>query len=445
MHQWQELAVALRELRAALFFFQELPENAQERLKTAVHSVLQFAKLPLFLKKQLTAVFTIKGDLSAPPLLAGTLQELVCAIEECIDLANNEGQPSPASNAIPPLLQGSLVGAGAEPPTKFAEVCVFFATDRKKESSNKPAEIFSAQRSEKIHYGTCNVSIPHNHKMGELESPSIWRFEFRNDPKKHVVLLSVTERNKKDFFAQAAECAAEADADSAFIFIHGYNVTFEDAAKRTAQITYDLQFQGAPIFYSWPSHGRTTAYTKDEENVRWSQGNLKTFLDEFMKESAVRNIHIIAHSMGNRAVTGALCDLFKEKPESRKRIKELILTAPDIDADIFKRDIVPILTSPNASVTLYASSKDLALEASRKVHGHQRAGDSGKNIVICNGLETIDASDVTTDFLGHSYFAQAKSVITDIFELICNQRNGQRFWLNNVRTPQGEAYWKFTK
>ena len=39
----------------------------------------------------------------------------------------------------------------------------------------------------------------------------------------------------------------------AFVFIHGYNVAFDDAIYRTAQIAYDLSFDGPPILYSWPS------------------------------------------------------------------------------------------------------------------------------------------------------------------------------------------------
>ena len=50
-----------------------------------------------------------------------------------------------------------------------------------------------------------------------------------------------------------------------FVFVHGYNVTFEGAAQRTAQIAYDLKFSGAPIFYSWPSQARTLEYTVDDQ------------------------------------------------------------------------------------------------------------------------------------------------------------------------------------
>lgn len=77
----------------------------------------------------------------------------------------------------------------------------------------------------------------------------------------------------------------------AFIFVHGYNVTFEDAAKRTAQISYDLAFDGAPIFYSWPSQRLPTplGYT-DEQNSEWSQANLRSFLSDFFTQSDAQDV-----------------------------------------------------------------------------------------------------------------------------------------------------------
>ena len=35
------------------------------------------------------------------------------------------------------------------------------------------------------------------------------------------------------------------------MFVHGFNVSFADAARRTAQIAYDLAF-GGPGALSWP-------------------------------------------------------------------------------------------------------------------------------------------------------------------------------------------------
>ena len=217
------------------------------------------------------------------------------------------------------------------------------------------------------------------------------------------------------------------------------------AARRTAQISYDLAFEGAPVFYSWPSQAKTSAYTIDEQNIEWAQANLKGFLDEFFQRSGAQNVYLIAHSMGNRALTRAVASLLTEKPALRSRLKEVILTAPDIDADVFKRDIAPSLTATGRPITLYASSEDLALVASKKVHGYPRAGDSGRGLVLIPGVETVDATLVDTSLLGHSYFAESRSVLSDMFYLIRRgQRADMRFGLDRVDDQAGR-YWKFKR
>jgi esterase/lipase superfamily enzyme len=50
-------------------------------------------------------------------------------------------------------------------------------------------------------------------------------------------------------------------------------------------------------------------------------------------------VHVIAHSMGNRAVAGAILALTRGDKSTSARVREIMLTAPDIDADVFRRDI----------------------------------------------------------------------------------------------------------
>lgn len=325
---------------------------------------------------------------------------------------------------------------------EYAVVRVFFGTDRAVTASTKPSEKFGARRSE-LRYGACEVSIPRDHRMGELEAPSILKLEFREDPTKHVVLLAAVTRPRNEFFGELAERVRASPAANAFLFVHGYNVTFEDAARRTAQISYDLGFDGAPVFYSWPSEGTVAGYTVDEANIEWAQANLKGFLQDFFERSDARNLYLIAHSMGNRALTRAVASLLAEKPALKQRLTEVILTAPDIDAEVFKRDIAPALTATGRPITLYASSEDLALAASKKVHGYARAGDSGQGLIVVPGIETIDATAADTSFVGHSYFAESRSVLSDMFYLIRNgDRAERRFGLRAVDTAAGR-YWAF--
>jgi esterase/lipase superfamily enzyme len=333
----------------------------------------------------------------------------------------------------------------AKPPAaNYATIQVFYATDRNRTTSTRPDRIYGADRAA-VTYGTCDVSIPRDHRMGELESPSLWKLEVREDPAKHVVLLGVTVESKDKFFSDLAARVKRSDPGAAFLFVHGYNVAFPDAARRTAQISYDLGFKGAPVFYSWPSQGATPAYTVDEQNIEWAQANLKEFLSDFFGRSTAASVYLIAHSMGNRALTRAVASLLADDPSIRLRLKEIILTAPDIDAEVFRRDIAPALVQAGRPITLYASSKDLALVASKKVHGYPRAGDAGRGLIVVPGIETIDATTVDTSFLAHSYFAETRSVLSDMFYLIRDgQRADRRFGLQEMGA-QGGRYWEFKR
>jgi esterase/lipase superfamily enzyme len=324
----------------------------------------------------------------------------------------------------------------------FTIVRVFYATDRKPTGRSEPNDKYGAERGTLV-LGEAEVSIPRDHRLGELEAPSIWRLEFTEDPEKHVVLKAAAEVIPEVFYKEVRAKVAAAPDRSAFIFVHGYNVTFKDAARRTAQMAYDLGFPGAPVFYSWPSQGTTLGYTYDENNIQWTQPTLKRFIKEFADQSEAENLYLVAHSMGNRALTGAIKERVQENPDIRNRFKEIILAAPDIDAEIFKRDIAPFIVSATPTVTLYASSNDKALLASKQVHGYARAGDSGGGLVIVNGVDTIDSTNAETYFVGHAYYASSKSIIADIFNLIHRrQRPDQRPGLKPVNQQAGR-YWEF--
>ena len=339
---------------------------------------------------------------------------------------------------------GRIPSSTSERDYQFTTVMVFFATDRNRRSIQNVKAKFGDKRS-RLRYGTCTVSIPGIHQIGELEAPSFWRrLEFRELPWKHVVLLDAKICKKDDFFAELTLKVKSSRKKHAFLFIHGFNVTFEDAARRTAQMANDLEFDGAPVFYSWPSRGKTIPYTVDEQSIEWTWKNVRTFLEDFLIQSNAENVYLIAHSMGNRALVKAVNCLMVERPDLKNRITEIILTAPDIDAEVFMRDIAPEFAKAGRPVTLYASSNDVALAASKRVHGYARAGDSGPGLVITFGIETIDASDVDTDFFGHMHMS-TRTVLSDISYLIGKGlRPDERYGLNAVTVAAGR-YWVFRK
>jgi esterase/lipase superfamily enzyme len=147
--------------------------------------------------------------------------------------------------------------------------------------------------------------------------------------------------------------------------------------------------------------------------------------------------------MGNRALTRAVSSLLSDRPELRPKIKAIILAAPDIDAEVFLRDIVPAMTRSGRPITLYASSEDKALKLSERLHAYPRAGDAGAGLVIVPGIETVDASKVATGLIGHSYFGDTRSILSDIFNIIRNGKSARdRFGLVEKQGQAG-SYWIF--
>ena len=302
----------------------------------------------------------------------------------------------------------------------YHKVRVFYGTNRN-QTGETEANLHYGKTRGSMTYGICEVAIPLTHEVGKLEAPKWWKMEFSENPTKHVMLQTVTPLSWRGLATQLNETLAASSGRNAFIFVHGYNVSFKDAARRTAQIHHDLKFDGAPIFFSWPSRGEITltSYTHDETNAKWSYSYLKDFLVRVATDTEADNIYLVAHSMGTRVLANAVSGVLIDRPDLKKRFREIILAAPDIDADVFVNDLAPRLVEAARNTTLYAASDDRALRTSREVHGgYARAGDAGESMIILKGIDTIDATGVDASLLRHSYFAEANSIIRDIKEIV---------------------------
>lgn len=293
--------------------------------------------------------------------------------------------------------------------------------------------------------GTCDVSIPRTHRVGHMERPSLLRLELRERADRHVMLQRVQPQEQREFFEAVRRRVKASPRHDVFVFVHGYNVTFEAAARRAAQIAYDLPFEGAPVFYSWPSQGKTWKYTVDENNVAWSVPHLKKFLVDLAQNSEAESINLIAHSMGNRALTQAIHELSLELKEQALLFDQVILAAPDIDADVFQDQLAPSIVKHASHVTLYASASDEALAASKMVHGNRRAGDSAPRPLVVAGVDTIDVSLLDMGPLGHSYYGSSRFILQDMATILHEARRAvQRPWLEAVGKELRDRYWLFS-
>jgi esterase/lipase superfamily enzyme len=325
--------------------------------------------------------------------------------------------------------------------TDKAEYVVWYGTNRRPNDPYDAGKGFSVMRDNVVHYGTCRVFIPESHKIGSIGSPSWKRLLTMTDDR--LKLLAIGLLQQSDYWNRIAAQLAAIDADDrgALIFVHGYNVSFQDAALRAAQIGFDLSVKGAMAFFSWPSQGSTRAYPADEATIEASEGVIADFMTDFAERSGAEAVHIIAHSMGNRGVLRAVNRIaVQAQRRTGKPFGQVILAAADVDADVF-RQLSTAYAQVASRTTLYVSKRDRAVEASSWLHHFARAGLMPPTLVL-PGIDTINVTNVDLTMLGHGYVAEARDVLIDMHALITRGAPPEeRFGLREAKNEEGERYW----
>jgi esterase/lipase superfamily enzyme len=348
--------------------------------------------------------------------------------------AGQAAQPAPAPPASPSRSTQTAAktgdvapAAGAAAPSQgdWDVVPVFYGTDRVRKDGPKRA-LYGAERARRLELGQALVTVPAAHRVPRIERPFALRvpyvqvvlYEQEEDPKRHFTIKELRALSREAFLALVRERVRGGYAfkDHALVFVHGYNTGFEHALYRTAQLAYDLKFDGAAFLYSWPSGAGVIGYSRDRESATQAEPYLKEFLDLVVRETGAKSVSVIAHSMGNLPLLNVLRDLGPALPDG-VRLNELILAAPDVDRDVFA-NMAASIRPYGRGITLYCSASDRAMGVSRRFAGGvPRAGDvPAEGPVIVPGVDTIDVTATSTDLfaLNHSAYAEKSSLLNDI-------------------------------
>ncbi len=367
-----------------------------------------------------------------------------------------EAEPEVPVPPLPPTTTTSGSAAPTKDNTDWDVVPVFFGTDRQR-ADNAKHLAYDGVRARRLELGQALVTVPKSHQVPSIERPWALRIPYFNvtiyeedeDPKLHFTMQEIKALSRADFLSlvRARLAKSQTFKDQAFVFVHGFNTSFENSIYRTAQIAYDLKFDGAPFLYSWPSGGGVSSYTYDRESSGQATPYLRDFMNLVINETGAKAVSVIAHSMGNQPILQVLKDLKNATPDG-VIISQVILAAPDVDRDNFENIAKEILGLAKG-ITLYVAANDQALQFSRRFHGGvPRAGDiPARGPVVINGIDTIDVTSASTDSLGinHSGYAENNALLKDIERLIATgaapaDRHPPKF----ERIEQGQgAYWKY--
>lgn len=289
-----------------------------------------------------------------------------------------------------------------------------------------------------MRYGVAEVGIPQRHRRGEIERPTLWRLELREDPSLHVTVQSLSFREEKPWVEEIARVMRE-DAAEILLYVHGYRVGFEEALRRTGQLAFDLDFPGAAVCFSWPSMGKVLRYDADKVRAEQSAPDLAALLRRLMEETGVRRFHVVAHSMGNLVLERALA-LVPERA-GPPAFNNVVLSSPDLDATVFREQIAPRITRQAGRVTMYASKDDFALKFSGLLQAASRAGRMSPTDSVVDGVDVIDVSDIAAGLLEHSHLHESSDVLMDLFLLYRHDAGPETRNLRRMGPTDGPVYW----
>lgn len=308
-------------------------------------------------------------------------------------------------NATPDMV-AARNAAIVKPGKAKAIVPVYVATSR--EAQNNYSEPFGVKRSKTLNYARVDVGIPQEHQKGMVETNG-----YKPDLQKYFSAVSVVKYNGREMFKKQLNAALDKKPKGKreiFLFIHGYNNNFADSTFRAAQFAYDYSLDAVTVHYSWPSGGSLPLYVYDRDSADFARDGLADLLT-LLSETEANQITVVAHSMGNYVTMEALRSLaLQGKRRPIDRISSLLMAAPDIDVDVFERQLKDIKKLPTPTAVL-VSRKDKALAvSSRLTGGHARVGDgSSIKLLQSNGIAVLDLSNV--DGGAHSVFASSPTLM----------------------------------
>ncbi|WP_455478331.1 alpha/beta hydrolase [Bartonella sp. B10] len=287
-----------------------------------------------------------------------------------------------------------------------AIVPVYVATCRMMQDNY--SQPYGSERSNKVHYNRIDIGIPQQHVKGSVETNA---YKPTHDKYFAAVMLKKYD-NREQFKKQLNIALANKPKGKKeiFLFIHGYNNNFADGTFRAAQFTHDYSLDVVTVHYSWPSAGSIPLYIYDRDSANFARHGLIELLI-LISETDADQISVIAHSMGNFAIMEAFRTLaLQGKYKPILRITSFLMAAPDIDLDVFERQLNDIKMLPRPTAILVSRTDKALAVSGRLTGGHPRLGD-GSDIEMLrkNGIAVLDFSDV--DGGAHNVFASSPTLM----------------------------------
>ncbi|MBB5535018.1 alpha/beta hydrolase [Rhizobium giardinii] len=280
--------------------------------------------------------------------------------------------------------------------------------------STVPGEMFTGERARVPAFAEMTVSLPKVRKVGDVA----WPKKLPSNPETDFATLKADVIDNDAAKRWLSASVKKSPDRSVLVFVHGFNNRYEDSVYRFAQIVHDSRVHSAPVLVTWPSRGSLLAYGYDRESTNYTRNALETLFQYLAKDGEVKEVSVLAHSMGNWLTLEALRQMAIRNGGLPAKFQNVMLAAPDVDVDVFRSQIED-MGDQHPRFTLFVSRDDRALAFSRRVWGDiPRLGAIDpetapyKQELADYNISVIDMTKVKAgDDLHHSKFAESPEVV----------------------------------
>ncbi len=332
----------------------------------------------------------------------------------------------------------------------LTNVPVLFATNRRPKPKAKSVE-FGTHGQADLTFGVANLSILKDDSVALQTAQAATPQEAKSEDVTDVARLSIPRldirpEEKLIESAQQRLSASQAFENQVLVFLHGYNVDFDNAVRRAGQIAYDLNFDGPTFLFSWPSRQSYFGYLTDRETIDIATEQFKDFLARVVVPLKASKVHLVAHSMGNLILLRALSDLSARDASRRPILGEVIDAAPDVAPGVF-RQFAGKIQAAGGNLTVYASAADKALWLSNWLWDRPRVGyipDDGPELISGVDLIDITRAGMALFATNHDVYASNPVVVADMRKILGGERPPEKRTkqFHPVDSQQGK-YWVF--
>jgi esterase/lipase superfamily enzyme len=333
----------------------------------------------------------------------------------------------------------------------------FFVTNRRPvETAGPLEERFGTEREDELKFGYFDVAIEPTLGLGMLINPTEW---FQNE---EIKLKAVRDLDREAFTEKLQALVEQSPQRSLLVVVHGFREAFPSALRKTTFLGHVLDINSPVLLFDWPGNQGSTpgGYRRAQAVAKASAPDLARTIELTVRSIRPERLWLIANSMGAQVMVDAFRLLYDQADlaDAETEIENVVLTAPDVDYNEFDEKFRQALEALARKTTIYVSSNDRALLASRLLNRGRRRGEStidprrieaAARVVdhdpTAEGVTVVDVTPVNRTRNFHNFSLETPEFFDDLFLRLTNAETPRSRLIYSVEAPNGTIYWVLTR